>query len=186
MPLDFSIERGLTQLDAINDDAQNIFTGLSSQELSWQPNPNAWSIGQCFSHLIVSNRVELPYLENAVRLGRERKLFGEEPFRYGFLGNRFVRSMDAPPKMRFRAPKVYRPSSERSVVQSLSGEFFELQDQLKRCCLAARGLHLSKVRVGTAVTRWLRLSLGQALALTLAHERRHLWQAHRVKERLKS
>src|SRR5436190_6511739 len=129
MPLDYSIERGLAQLDAINDDGRNIFAPLSSPELNRQPNPNAWSIGQCFSHLIVSNRVELPYLESAIRLGRERKLFGEEPFRYGFLGNRLVHSMDAPPKMRFRAPKVYRPSSEQFEVQSLSGEFFELQEQ---------------------------------------------------------
>jgi hypothetical protein len=61
MPLDYSIERGLAQLDAINDDARDIYTGLTAQQANWQPDFNAWSIGQCFSHLIVSNRSALRF-----------------------------------------------------------------------------------------------------------------------------
>jgi hypothetical protein len=32
---------------------------------------------------------------------------------------------------------------------------------------------------------WFRLSLGQEFALTMAHERRHVWQAWRVREAMK-
>jgi hypothetical protein len=38
------------------------------------------------------------------------------------------------------------------------------------------------LRVNNAVSRWFRLSLGQELAFNIAHERRHLWQAEKVKE----
>jgi hypothetical protein len=31
---------------------------------------------------------------------------------------------------------------------------------------------------------WFRMSLGQEFALTAAHERRHLWQASRVREKI--
>jgi hypothetical protein len=52
------------------------------------------------------------------------------------------------------------------------------------CIEEANGIDLSKTKVSNAVSRWFRLSLGQELAFDAAHERRHLWQARRVKEEL--
>ena len=48
----------------------------------------------------------------------------------------------------------------------------------------ADGIDLASVKVNNPVSRWFKLSLGQELAFTAAHERRHLWQAVRVRERL--
>ena len=42
---------------------------------------------------------------------------------------------------------------------------------------------LSKARVQSPASRWIRLDLGAGFALMAAHERRHLWQARRLTER---
>jgi hypothetical protein len=176
-----SIDSYRRQLDAIELDARGLLAGIDVQ-LNWQPRSDRWSIGQCISHLIVSGRAELPLLERAIREGREKRMFGPEPFRYGFLGNWFVRTMDAPVRMKFKAPKVYRPSTDRFAVDALSADFLALHDEWRTCLENAEGLDLSRIRVSTPVTRFITFSLGQEFALILAHERRHVWQARRIKE----
>ena len=177
-----SIETYCEQLDAIERAARELFRGLTDAQLNWQPNPADWSIGQCVSHLVVSGRAELPFLDRAIREGREGNTFGNEPFRYGLLGNWFVRLMDAPAKMKFKAPKVYWLSTGRFTVESSAEAFFSLQNELKHALKESAGLHLAKIRVATPVTRFITFSLGQEFALILAHERRHLWQAQRIKD----
>jgi hypothetical protein len=49
----------------------------------------------------------------------------------------------------------------------------------------ANGLDLSRVRVVSPLTSLMRMSLGQCFGLLAAHERRHLWQAARVREELR-
>jgi hypothetical protein len=44
----------------------------------------------------------------------------------------------------------------------------------------ANGLDLGRARVSSPVAAWVRLSLGSAFALMVAHERRHLWQARGI------
>ena len=48
---------------------------------------------------------------------------------------------------------------------------------------AADGLDLRRVKVVTPISRWVKLSLGMAFAQTAAHERRHLEQSRRVRNR---
>ena len=48
----------------------------------------------------------------------------------------------------------------------------------------ANGIDLAAVKVDNPVSRWFKLSLGQELAFTAAHERRHLAQASRVRGRI--
>jgi hypothetical protein len=55
---------------------------------------------------------------------------------------------------------------------------------LKLVLEEANGVDLARVKVSNPVSNWFKLSLGQELALTAAHERRHLWQASRVRKRI--
>jgi hypothetical protein len=49
----------------------------------------------------------------------------------------------------------------------------------------ADGLDLRRVKVPTPIVRLLKMSLGSTLAQAAAHERRHLAQAWRVREKLR-
>ena len=68
--------------------------------------------------------------------------------------------------------------SIKTDAQTLLGDLNELQFNWQP------GSDRSRTKVSNAVSRWFRLSLGQELAFDAAHERRHLWQAKRVKDEL--
>jgi hypothetical protein len=178
-----SIERYIQQLDDINRDADDLLSSITDEQLNWQPGEGQWSIGQCFSHLVVCGRAELPHVQHAIRNGQQAGQLGKPPFRYGFLGNWFVRVMDENGTIRFGAPGIYLPRTGYFHAADLAADFSGIQQQFKICLEESRGLDLAKIRVTTAVTKHVTFSLGQEFALFLAHERRHVQQAYRVRGR---
>jgi len=172
-----SLESNLQDLDAIRTGAESILQNLSDAQVNESPGEGRWSVGQCFSHLIVTGMVELPYIQEAIREGQKRQTLGSEPFRYGVIESWFVRKMDVQSKMKFKAPKIYAPATERYTAAQLLSDFLSLQDRWESCVKDADGLHLGKIRVPIPVTRWITFSLGKNFELFLAHERRHLQQA---------
>ena len=173
------------QFEAITHEAELLLDGLTDRQLAWRENPKVWSIADCLDHLVVTGNQSLPRIRQAMSEARSRGLLGRGPFSYGKFGTWFIRLMDAPPTIRFRAPRAYRPSMDLPASEVVA-RFFLLQGELIRASEDAEGIDLAAVRVSNPVSRWFRMSLGQEFALTAAHERRHLWQASRVRESLVS
>ena len=173
------------QFAAITRDAEVVLQGLTEAQLMWREHAGTWSVADCLNHLVVTGNHSLSHIRSAMVDARSRGLLGRGPFRHGVLGNWLVRLMDAPPRMKFKVPKAYRPAPDVSVSHIVS-TFFLLQHGLIRALEEADGVDLARAKVGNPVSRWFKLSLGQEFALTAAHERRHLWQAARVRERLSS
>jgi hypothetical protein len=181
--LEPELQAYLQQLRAIEQDTRLLVNGLTEVQLGWRETGKTWSVADCLNHLLVTGGHSMAGIRRALADARARGLLGRGPFRYGKLGNWFVRLMDAPPPIKFKAPKAYRPAPDLSVSDIVTG-FFALQHEFERVLREADGIDLSRTKVDNPVTPWFRLSLGQELALTMAHERRHLWQAWRVRERL--
>src|SRR6185295_1833134 len=118
----------------------------------------------------------------AITEARSKCQFSEGPFRYGILQRWFVRQMEPPARIRFKAPKAYLPSGGELHHAEVVRNFLILQDEFLQCIQEAQGIDLSTVKVSNPVTRWFRLSLGQEIAFNAAHERRHLKQAMAVKQ----
>ena len=173
------------QFEDITRDARLLLAGLTNRQLAWRETRDRWSIADCFDHLVVTGHQSLPHIRQAMLEARARGALGRGPFRYGRLERWFVRSMDAPPTWKFKAPRAYRPSFELAGPETVAG-FFLLQQHLIKAVEEANGLDMAAVKVTNPVTRWFRMSLGQEFALTAAHERRHVWQARRVVEKLSS
>ncbi len=85
--------------------------------------------------------------------------------------------------MRFKAPTAYVQSASQNQAEIMAS-FYRLQEEFLACIDETNGIDLSRTKVSNAASWWFRLSLGQELAFDAAHERRHLWQAGRVKEEL--
>ncbi len=82
---------------------------------------------------------------------------------------------------RFTAPKRFRPPD--GVLpdgENIRRAFRDAGDRWQRCLRRADGLDLVRVKVASPVSPLLRLDLGGALAVQVAHERRHLEQARQV------
>jgi hypothetical protein len=171
------------QLLSIRQDAPGIIAGLTSEDVNWRPAPDRWSVGECFSHLNVSAKRSIETVDGAIADAQSRGLTGSGPFVYPLLERLFVRSLEPPPKFRARARRFLEPARQVNPDDVLR-EFFGWQDQFNERIRRADGLDLRRVRVRSPVVSWLRYSLGTAIATFLAHERRHLWQARRVRQEL--
>jgi hypothetical protein len=168
------------QIEAVNEDARDLIAGLSEPQFNWVRAPGHWSIAECLDHLTVTNRELLEEIKRAVSDARNRGLKASGPFRYGMIGNLLVRSMEPPVKMKFKAPKIFKPRLEQSL-EMTARDFFAVQDEALRLISEANGINLARVKVTSPVTRLFKLSLGQVFSLIATHDRRHLWQARQVK-----
>ena len=179
--LDEDLRNYQRQFHAIEADARDLCSDLTEAQSQWRPSPNQWSIAHCLDHILVSGRSSLSNLRLAIDEARSNNVLSRGPFRYGVIERWFVRQTEPPPRFRMKAPRAYQPRLDLPFPQLLSG-FFALQEEFLACVEEADGIHLSKVKVANPVSKWIRFSLGQEIALNAAHERRHLWQARRVKE----
>lgn len=168
--------------------ARELVAGLSQEEFNRRSAEGSWSVAECLAHLIATGQAVIPKLERGIERGKAKGWYSDGPYRYGVLGNMFVSwSSDdiLPPRKPLRAPKLYTPppGPDRPIEATLAG-FETLQDDYAKVVERADGLDLGRIKVSSPVTRLLRLSLGQWFRLLAGHQRRHLWQAGQVKERL--
>jgi hypothetical protein len=152
---------------------------LTDAQFSWKPAPGVWSIGECLSHLNVTARLCMPKLNEGISEGIRAGLYGDGPFRYGWLDRLIQRASEPPSRWHVWSPSAFRPVPGESRDDVLTA-FHEVQRQFGECLRRADGLDLVRVRVTSPVARWRRFSLGAAFAVLAAHERRHLWQARCV------
>jgi DinB superfamily len=167
------------QLENIKEDALELSAPLNDDQFNWRPTPLQWSISECLAHLNVLDRLDVPAVRGAIESGRAAGLTGTGPFRYGFLSRSFVRLSEPPVKLKFKAPKVYRPPSGQPKDQVVA-EFIAIHDQLLELVSKSNGLDLARIKVGTPFP-YVKFSLGQRFALLTAHDRRHLRQAWGVR-----
>jgi hypothetical protein len=165
----------LEQVQAVRERAGKLVDGLDDAAFNWRPQPGVWSVGQCIEHLNVSAEAFFPVIDRAL----ERRLPGRGPFRYGWLERWFLRVMEPPVKMKTRAGKKFQPPADASRDVTLAA-FLRRQDQIEERIRRADGLDLERIKVASPVAGFLRYSLGIALQVMVAHERRHLWQAEKV------
>lgn len=170
------------QLHAIREDAEELLSGLSDAQLNWRPEPGRWSVAECVTHLSLTGSLYLPALDRGIAEARERGRTGGGEYRPGWLGRILVRSMEPPPRMRSRTQERIRPPAPARTLEEVREEFFRVQDELERRLRDAEGIDLSRAKVTSPLAKWLRIRLGDALGFVLAHQRRHLWQARRVRE----
>ena len=166
--------------EAAKKAARELVAGIGDRAFNWRRAPGTWSMAECLDHLNLTGRKYLRVLDRAIEDGRARNVVGRGPFRYGLLESWAVRTMDAPPMFRIKAPRAFLPASEGRVMESLA-TFLALQEEFQKALARADGLDLRRVKARSPVSRHLKFSLGQAFAGISAHQRRHLWQARQVR-----
>ena len=167
------------QFENIKEDALELTAPLNDDQFNWRPSPTQWSISECLAHLNVLDGLDVPAIRDAVESGRAAALVGIGPFHYGFLSRNFVRFSEPPVKLKFRAPKVYRPVADQPK-NNVVPAFIAIHDQLLELVSKSNGLDLARIKVGTLFPR-VKFSLGQRFALLAAHDRRHLRQGWEVR-----
>ena len=168
------------QFRSAADSISQLVAGLSEEDVQWRPAEGRWSIVECLDHLN-SGWMALPRLDSKIGEARERGILGEGPYREPWLGRLYIRWAEPPVRLRVPAPKKFRPRVAPPSAEVVP-RLLQLQDELIARVRASDGLDLGAIRMRSPISRRFRISLGQWFAFLAAHERRHLWQAGRVKE----
>jgi hypothetical protein len=150
--------------------------GLSEEELTFQPGPGKWSIGEILDHLHLAERSFTRVLSKILQQAAGRGLIGEPG------------SMVPPPhqldlgiyNQPAQAPESLRPSPQRPLPQLLSS-LEESRDRLLEVARRANG----RVVGGVAIRHFQlgELHFYQWLLLEAAHESKHLAQIRQIKAR---
>jgi hypothetical protein len=185
MPLDAEIAMLVTEIDANLSHAESITHGLTREQFAWRLEPGRWSIGECFAHMNITNKVALPAIEEGISQGRAGGKTGQGPFQYGFVTRKFIASQEPPMKQKFKAPKVFLPPADVDPDATMA-EYRRISGELKRLSREADGLHLARVKITlpalpVVLRAVVRMPLGGQLLLTTTHDRRHLWQAEQLR-----
>jgi hypothetical protein len=169
--------------DAAERDARALTGGLSEELGTWRSHPGSWTIAECLDHLATANRVYLeamrPAAERALTEGRTRR----GPARPGLIGGWFVKTLEPPVKARskLRAPQKIQPRRAPALGDAMA-QFLASQDEVRAFLRRYADIDLNAVRFPNPFIRGIRFSIATGLHVIAAHERRHLWQAWRVRQ----
>ena len=170
----------IEQLDAILVDVRGLADGLSPEQLTWKPDDRRWSIAQCLDHLTRTVQLYPAEIERMIAESRARAATAR-PYREGWISRWIVSSMEPPPGLRIRTRRSVEPGADvdgATVVREFERSFARLNELI----LAADGVSMRHGRMRSPFARMFRFTLGQVLAMNLAHARRHVWQARQVRQ----
>lgn len=170
------------QLDAADRDARALLADLVEEQGRWRAETGSWSVAECLDHLAAANRLYLEAMKEPAIRAREQRRFRRDAAAPGLAGRWFVKMLEPPVKapFRMRAPRSIEPR----VVPSLSDAFANFatsQNEVRAFVRAYEDLDLAAVRFPNPFVRGIRFSLASGLHVITAHERRHLWQAWRIR-----
>lgn len=170
-------------LDSAERDARALVDGLSAARGAWRADAGSWSVAECLDHLGTANRVYLdamkPSATRALNDRRERR----GPAQPGLVGSWFVRYLEPPVRARLKskAPRAIRPRTSPGLNDAMTA-FLASQDEVRSFLRTYAGIDLARVRFPNPFIPGVRFSLATGLHVIAAHERRHLWQAWRVRQ----
>jgi hypothetical protein len=172
-------------LDAVALEARALVSGLSERQGGWRPAEGSWSIAECLDHLATGNREYLRAMQPAAMRARERGRVRRRPAVPGLIGGWFVRTLEPPvtPRFTMKAPRSIRPRPAPPLADAFNA-FMASHAESQRFLHEYGDIDLAGVRFANPFVRGVRFSLATGLHVILAHERRHLWQAWRLRRKL--
>jgi hypothetical protein len=151
---------------------------LSIEQLRWRPDPRNWSIAECLDHLNLTLDLYLPKIEHAIARGMRQDRAPKECYEEV--------ELDA---LRLTEPPVNVPSSASALTvpapavdpDRMVDHFHQVRDRYSEAVCRALRLDLRRTRIVEPVHPVI-VSLGGTFAFLAAHDRRHMWQAERVRQ----
>ena len=168
--------------EANQEDARAVASGLSEAQGTWNPAPGSWSVAECLDHLAAGNKAYLTAMEvqaaRALAAGRRRR----GPALPGLIGGWFARSLEPPAKslLKVPAPRKIRPRPAVTLGDALE-RFLTSNREVVRFLQTYADIDLASVMYWNPLFTGIRFSLATGVHVLAAHERRHLWQAWRVR-----
>jgi hypothetical protein len=168
------------ELDDNATRAVRLFEGIHPHQLTLRPDPESWSIAECLVHLNLFSQAFVPIIQNACTKGAPQS---RAPFKMDLLGRVIKFSLEPPAKLKSVTAQRFEPLVTEPLEEILP-RFLELQNQLSAAVAASNGFDLNEIKITSPVSTRIRYNLLSCFEIIAAHQRRHLWQAEKVREQL--
>ncbi|MCL4811431.1 MAG: DinB family protein [Vicinamibacteraceae bacterium] len=180
-----SVEALVAEFAGATDRLHRLVTGLDAGVWSSRPATGGWSVAECVEHLNVTARAYAPLLRSRLDSAPATETSGSRPFRRDVTGWLLCRALEPPARMRARTPPPFEPEGVGSMADTVAA-FEGLQRMLVGLLrdAAARGVPLDRLKVASPFNGRVKYSVWSAFRVLAAHQRRHLWQAERVRQAL--
>jgi hypothetical protein len=176
----FDVTACLDAMSAIEADLNDLVAALTEAQFQAPPRSGGWSVGYCIEHLVLTGRTFLSSWAAVVQGGPVRTV---EEIRYNWLHRTILRMVEPPYWLRMKAPQTLAPYSRRSRDETIH-RFVNMHQGLARQVGASGQIDLKHTKIQSPFSSLVSYPLGFAVDVVLAHERRHLWQARRVRGQL--
>ncbi len=178
--MDNRISEIKSDLRKVSEDAKLIFGNFSAEQLNWQPAENAWSVGQCFEHLIKTNEQFYPEFEK-IAAGTRKNTFWENLSPFTGMAGRFLVNAVSTDSKKAKAPskKIVPASSvEADIIEQFARHVEDISQKIEACAQADR----RKTVVTSPFLVVFTYTLEDAYTVLVEHSKRHFRQAQRVTE----
>lgn len=172
-----------TRLSAIIETVEREFATLTDKQLRWKPAPDRWSIVECLQHLNLAERFYIRNIQHKVdKLGLLQNNPTDQPLESDWVGKALLFAVDPQVKIKLPAPGMIRPRPAAELVPAdVLSQFLDLQTLLRTLLDKSIYLDWNREKVATLFGNWLKIRLGDAFLMLVAHTERHMKQAMRVK-----
>ena len=123
----------ISAANAIADGTLERFPGLTAPQLNWKPDPDQWSVAQCFDHLVTANEAFFPTFERILS-GEKKNTFWESlPWLAAIWGKMLIKGVAPESTRKLKAPKIFHASGS-SIDRAVIHRFIDQQNQVIRYC----------------------------------------------------
>jgi hypothetical protein len=174
----------LTQMRDSEESATRLVAGLSELQGNWQPLAGrSWSIWQCLEHLRLTADIYSKALADALASadeGGKARSTGTE-IKPGWFARWFLSQLEPPVRRRLKTIPKITPAATGNLEVALA-DFLKSHEAVREILKSWDHMDFNRVRYPSPFASSLRFTVGTGLLIINAHDRRHLWQAERVKE----
>ena len=104
----------LVEASLVADETKRVFGRLSGEQVNWKPREGEWSIGQCFDHLVISNRPYVQIFDEILAGRRRQRVWERMPLLPRLFGRVLINTLRPDSGRRAKA----RPAGLQSLEQS--------------------------------------------------------------------
>ena len=171
-----------TALDELARETEASFGGLTGRQLNWRLDATQWSVAQCFDHLLMANRLMVRAAGEALSNARPRSLWQRLPVVPGVLGRMLIRSQAPGNVRKYTASPKAQPAMS-AIAADIIPRFVQHHRETEAWVRALDERDAARAIMTSPFVRVITYSVMDGCRLMVAHDRRHLEQAHRVTRR---
>jgi hypothetical protein len=170
--------RLINELEKISAEAQSKFGSLSPEQINWRPSAEGWSVGQCFEHLIKTNKLFYDELDKIAAGARKNSFWENWSPLTSFGGKLLIKSLKSDER-KFKAPtqKIVPPSEvDGDIIEQFVAHQAEIIEKIRR----TRNADWRKTVITSPFMKLMTYSFAAGVEVVVEHEKRHLRQAEKA------